>query len=59
MAAKKTTLGSNPHVSIYQVKGWFVAVNHLTRRCQITGMSGDMWFDASRQEAARLLRYGN
>jgi len=45
-----------PHNHIYSVGPWYVLVNVVTRKCQIT--SGDIWYDIPRDEAANWLRYG-
>ena len=39
---------------VYEAGPWYVKVNHGSRRAFVT--SGDMWFNVTRAEAARLLR---
>ena len=45
-----------PHNHVYTVGPWFILVNTITRKCQIT--SGDIWYDISRAEAVNWLRFG-
>jgi hypothetical protein len=45
---------SDSHNKIYEAGPWYVRVNHVNRKCQVT--SGDIWFDATRKEAAEFLK---
>jgi len=56
MVAKVSHSLSNGPSRIYVVGPWFVNVNHLSRRTEIT--SGDIWFPITRHEAANWLRHG-